>query len=67
MVGMVSDMDGLGLKMYEFVKEMCDSYDAIYEDYLIRLIGERGIQTLKDGGLLECCGEIDGRKIYSLK
>jgi len=40
--------------------------DALYEDYIIHVIGTIGLNAMRDNNLLECCGEIDGRKLYAL-
>lgn len=40
--------------------------DALYEDYIIDMIGRLGLNTLVSAGRLESCGEINGRKLYSL-
>lgn len=41
-------------------------FDAVYEDYIIHLIGTAGLNALVNHGLLESCGTVDGRKLYSL-
>lgn len=40
--------------------------DALYEDYIIHMIGMVGLNALRDNGLLETCGVVDGRQLYSL-
>lgn len=40
--------------------------DALYEDYIINLIGTVGLNTLRDHNAIECCGEVNGRKLYAL-
>ena len=51
-------------KVYRFLKEHTQGMDAIYEDYLNRLIGERGVNLLVENGLLESCGVINNRRLF---
>lgn len=52
--------------VYYFVKTECSKMDAIYEDYIVQLVGTIGLTALRERGLVECCGVIDGRKLYAL-
>lgn len=36
----------------------------MYEDFIIRLVGEFGLQALKESNLIETCGVINGRQLY---
>lgn len=40
--------------------------DALYEDYIIHMIGVVGLNALKDNRLLESCGVVNGRQLYAL-
>lgn len=40
--------------------------EALYEDYIIHLIGDVGLNTLRDNRLLETCGVVEGRQLYTL-
>lgn len=40
--------------------------DALYEDYIIHMIGTVGLNILIDNGRLESCGVVNGRKLYTL-
>lgn len=40
--------------------------DALYEDYIIHMIGTAGLNVLRDNGKLESCGVVNGRKLYTL-
>ena len=40
--------------------------DALYEDYIINMIGTAGLNILRDNGRLESCGVVDGRELYTL-
>lgn len=53
-------------KVYASAREVFNEIDAIYEDYLISLVGYEGLYKLKENELIESCGAIDGRKLYAL-
>lgn len=40
--------------------------DALYEDYIIHLIGVVGLNALRDNRLMETCGVVNGRQLYVL-
>lgn len=40
--------------------------DALYEDYIIHLIGVVGLNALRDNRLIETCGVVNGRQLYTL-
>lgn len=54
----------------EFLQEVVSGYtrgmDAAYEDYLIYLVGEEGFYILRKNKLLESCGSINGRNLYTI-
>lgn len=52
--------------VYWFVKKECSKMDAIYEDYIIHLVGTFGLTALRENKLIEGCGFINGRKLYTL-
>lgn len=52
--------------VYEVVEKACDKLDALYEDYIISLIGEEGFELLRYEGFLTTCGSINGRTLYVL-
>lgn len=52
--------------VYELIKEECEGMDAIYEDYILKLVGYHGLTALKQAGLLESCGVINCRRLYVL-
>ena len=49
-----------------FVKQESEGLDAMYEDYIIHLVGVAGLQSLLAHKLLESCGVVNGRKLYTL-
>lgn len=52
--------------VYQTVKKVFDDVDAIYEDYLIYLVGYEGLHILQAKNLIESCGVVEGRKLYTL-
>lgn len=40
--------------------------DAVYEDKIIDLVGQHGLELVKEFRLMEPCGSINGRKLYTL-
>lgn len=51
---------------YETVHEVCDKFDAVYEDYIIYLVGYEGMHLLQKHGLVETCGVAHGRQLCVL-
>ena len=54
------------LTVYLMVMEEFADLDTIYEDALIHLVGVRGVEALKENKLLESCGVVNGRQLYTL-
>lgn len=52
--------------VYEMIKADCDGMDSIYGDYIYTLVGICGLEILLEYGLLETCGVVYGRQLYSL-
>ena len=40
--------------------------DALYEEHNIHMIGTVGLNAMHGKGLLESCGVVDGRRLYTL-
>lgn len=53
---------------YQILKSDLKAYDmdAMYEDHIIRLIGVAGLTELRGNRLLETCGIVNGRQLYTL-
>lgn len=51
---------------YQILKSDAKAFDAVYEDYIIHLIGVAGLTELRGNGLLEPCGIIHERQLYTL-
>ena len=54
------------LTVYLMVMGEFADLEAIYEDALIHLVGVRGVEALKENKLLESCGVVNGRQLYTL-
>ena len=52
--------------VYEIVKAELEFFEALYEDYIINLVGHAGLTELRSHGLLEGCGAIANRQLYVL-
>lgn len=53
-------------RVYFKVARESQGLDAIYEDYIIRLVGEEGFDILRDKKYLTTCGSVNGRNLYTL-
>ena len=52
--------------IYHAVKNEFKGFDAIYEDAIKELVGTYGLSVLQDSGVLETCGVVNGRQLYTL-
>lgn len=52
--------------IYSVVQLETADMDAIYGDYIKKLVGVFGLNALLDCKLLESCGTVNGRKLYVL-
>ena len=52
--------------VYGYVKHCSKGMDAIYEDYILHLVGITGLNSLKENNLVEPCGVVNGRQLYVL-
>ena len=52
--------------VYDIVQKECKNLDSIYADYIVKLVGEYGLNTLLEHNFLEGCGYLNGRKLYVL-
>lgn len=53
-------------RVYHALARECYGLDAIYEDYIIKLVGEEGFDILREQRVLTTCGSINGRNLYTL-
>lgn len=59
-------MDKYADRVYFELAKECQGLDAVYEDYIIRLVGEEGFDILRKTKHLTTCGSINGRTLYTL-
>ena len=52
--------------IYDIVAEESKFMDAIYESYILDLVGMKGLNALLEAGYLETCGVVNGRQLYVL-
>lgn len=53
-------------EIYEVVKNESLGFDAIYENYILELVGVEGLEILRKNRLIETCGIVNGRQLYVL-
>lgn len=51
---------------YQKIKLYYAKADAIYEDKIISICTLPGLIGMKEANLIECCANINGRKLYAL-
>lgn len=52
--------------VYNIVKTESNGLDSIYGDYIKHLVGVFGFNALLGAKLLESCGVVNGRQLYTL-
>ena len=52
--------------VYDIVCLDCEGMDAIYKDYIIQMVGVYGFNALWGAKLIEGCGSVNGRQLYTL-
>lgn len=52
--------------VYEIVKNEGRNFDALYQGYILELVGIMGMQALLENNLLETCGVVNGRQLFVL-
>lgn len=53
-------------QVYEIIKNDSEGVDAIYQEYILHMVGESGLNALLESRLLETCGVVNGRQLYVL-
>jgi hypothetical protein len=53
-------------RVYDIIKTESTGLDSIYKDFILCCVGTYGLNTLLDANLLEACGVVYGRKLYTL-
>lgn len=52
--------------VYDIVRLDCEGMDAIYKDYILYMLGVYGFNILHQERLIEGCGVVNGRQLYTL-
>lgn len=52
--------------VFEIVESELDGFDALYEDYILNLVGYAGLNALREYKYVEACGTVNGRQLYVL-
>ena len=51
---------------YQKIKLYYAKADAVYEDKIISICTLPGLISMKEAGFIECCANINGRKLYAI-
>ena len=52
--------------VYEIVKNEGRNWDALYQDFILEMVGVMGMDALLENKLLETCGVVNGRQLFVL-
>lgn len=52
--------------VYEILKKETTGMDAVYDDYILSLVGVSGLHDLLINNLLESCGSINDNRLYAI-
>lgn len=52
--------------VYEMIKNESRNLDALYQDYILEMVGVLGMQALIENKLVETCGVVNGRQLFVL-
>ena len=52
--------------IYDLIKEEFEGLDAVYEDAIVHLIGVYGLTQLIKHKLVESCGVVNGRQLFTI-
>jgi hypothetical protein len=53
-------------EIFKIVKNESLGLDAVYESYILELVGVEGLEILRKNRLIETCGVVNGRQLYVL-
>jgi hypothetical protein len=53
-------------EIYKIVKNESLGLDAVYESYILELVGVEGLEILRKNRLIETCGVVNGHQLYVL-
>lgn len=52
--------------VYNIISTECEGMDSVYGDYIVRCVGVEGLDALLEHRLLETCGVINGRQLFTI-
>ena len=52
--------------VYNILKNESRNLDAIYQDYILEMVGVMGMDALLEHKLIETCGVVNGRQLFVL-
>lgn len=52
--------------VYKIIKNESRNLDALYQDYILELVGVMGMDALIENKLVETCGVVNGRQLFVL-
>lgn len=52
--------------VYEIIKNESRNWDALYQDFILEMVGVMGMDALIENNLVESCGVVNGRRLYVL-
>lgn len=52
--------------VYEIIKNEGRNWDALYQDFILEMVGVMGMEALLENNLIESCGVVNGRQLFVL-
>lgn len=52
--------------IYKIIENESRNWDALYQDFILEMVGAYGMQALLEEKLIESCGVVNGRQLYVL-
>ena len=52
--------------VYKIVKNEGRNWDALYQDFILEMVGVSGMEALLENKLIETCGVVNGRQLFVL-
>lgn len=52
--------------VYKIVKNEGRNWDALYQDFILEMVGVSGMEALIENKLIESCGVVNGRRLFVL-
>ena len=52
--------------VYKIIKNEGRNWDALYQDFILEMVGVCGMEALLESKLIETCGVVNGRQLFVL-